>query len=129
MAVDDADRARMDKWLWAARFFKARSLAADAISGGQVRIKGERVKAARPVKLGEELAIRIGPYEYIVKVTGLSARRGSAADAALLYQETEASRTARESLAARLKAERSLLPAHKGRPTKRDRRRMDRFTG
>lgn len=129
MATDDADRARMDKWLWAARFFKTRSLAADAISGGQVRIKGERVKVARPVRLGDELTIRIGPYEYVITVTGLAARRGSAADAALLYQETEASRAVRESLAAQLKAERPFLPAHKGRPTKRDRRRMDRFTG
>lgn len=118
---------RIDKWLWAARFFKTRSRAAEAVAGGKVKVNGERVKAAKVLRHGDELRIQIGPYEHIVRVRGLSARRGSAADAALLYEEKAESKAAREDLAARLAAERSLFSREKGRPTKRARRELIRF--
>ena len=76
---------RIDKWLWAARFFKTRALAAQAVVGGKVKVNGERVKAAKAIRLGDELRIHIGPYEHVLRVLGLSARRGPAPQAALLY--------------------------------------------
>lgn len=118
---------RIDKWLWAARFFKTRSLAAEAVVGGKVKVNGERVKAAKAVRRGEDLRIRIGPYEYAVRVLGLSARRGPAAEAALLYEESRQSRTARDELAARLSAEPASFPRGKGRPSKKARRQILRF--
>lgn len=119
---------RIDKWLWAARFWKTRSLAADAVAGGKVKLNGERVKAAKSVRVGDELSIRVGPYEYVVHVLGLSGRRGPAAEAALLYEETAQSKTARDELAARLSADRTHDAHEKGRPTKRARRQIIRFT-
>jgi ribosome-associated heat shock protein Hsp15 len=119
---------RIDKWLWAARFWKTRSLAADAVAGGKVKLNGERVKAAKSVRVGDELNIRVGPYEYVVRVLGLAGRRGPAAEAALLYAETLQSKTAREELAARLSAERTHDIDERGRPTKRARRQIIRFT-
>ncbi|KAF0191936.1 MAG: RNA-binding S4 domain-containing protein [Gammaproteobacteria bacterium] len=118
---------RIDKWLWAARFFKTRSLAAAAVAGGKVKLNGERVKAARAIRLGDELSIRVGPYEYGVRVLGLSGRRGPAPEAALLYAESIQSKTAREALAARLAAERIYDSHEKGRPTKKARRQIIRF--
>lgn len=122
------DTVRIDKWLWAARFFKTRSLAADAVAGGKVKVNGERVKAAKSVRLGDELNIHVGPFEYLVRVLGLSGRRGPAPEAALLYDESAQSRAAREELAARLSAERTHDTHEKGRPTKRARRQIIRFT-
>src|SRR6186713_1479509 len=87
-----AGRVRIDKWLWAARFFKTRALAAEAVAGGKVGVNGDRPKRARPLQVGDELRIRLGPYEHIVTVRTLSDRRGPATQAAGLYQETEASR-------------------------------------
>lgn len=118
---------RIDKWLWAARFFKTRSLAAEAVAGGKVKVNGERVKAAKVVRRGDELRIHIGPYEHLIRVLGLSARRGPAAEAALLYQESAGSKAARDELAARLAAERRSFPREKGRPAKRARRELIRF--
>jgi ribosome-associated heat shock protein Hsp15 len=128
--TDDAasDKIRLDKWLWAARFFKTRSLAAQAVAGGKVKLNGERVKGAKAVRIDDELVVRIGPYAYMVTVRALSQRRGPAVEAALLYLESESSRVAREELAARLCAERSAHPLHKGRPTKKARRHIIRFT-
>lgn len=123
------DRLRVDKWLWAARFFKTRSLAADAVEGGKVHLNGARVKPAKPVNLGDMLEIRIDRFVFIVAVRGLSGRRGPASEAAKLYEETEASRAAREALAAQLKAEAVPGVERQGRPTKRDRRKIIRFTG
>lgn len=118
---------RIDKWLWAARFFKTRSLAADAVAGGKVKVNGERVKAAKAVRVGDELAIHIGPYEHVIRVRALSAQRGPASQAALLYEERAQSKTAREVLAAQLSIERKLYPREKGRPTKRARRDLIRL--
>ena len=122
-------RVRIDKWLWAARFFKTRSLAADAIAGGKVQVNGERVKRARPLQVGDEVRIRLGPYEHLVVVRGLSDRRGPAAQAAALYEEKEASRAAREALALQLKSVHSVFLPERGRPTKKDRREIRRFKG
>jgi ribosome-associated heat shock protein Hsp15 len=124
---DEDSALRIDKWLWAARFFKTRALAAQAVAGGKVKVNGERVKAARAVRLGDALSIHIGPYEYLVRVRALSARRGPAPQAALLYEETESSKAARRALANRLSAEaRSVTPAE-GRPTKKERRQVIQF--
>ena len=117
---------RLDKWLWAARFFKTRSLAADAIAGGKVQVNGERAKRAKALQPGDEVRIRQGPYEHVVLVRALSSRRGSATIAAELYEETAASRAAREALAAQMK---SMFGASEGRPTKKDRRDLGRLKG
>lgn len=120
---DAAEPARLDKWLWAARFFKTRALAAEAVDGGKVHLNDERVKRAKSVKLGDEIRLRIGPYEHRVIVRGLSSRRGSATIAATLYEELEESRAAREALAAQRRLESTTFDA--GRPSKRDRRQID----
>ena len=91
----DLEKVRIDKWLWAARFYKTRGLASEAIAGGKVQVNGDRAKRARPVQPGDELRIRQGPYEHHVVVRALSARRGPASMAAQLYEETSASRAAR----------------------------------
>jgi ribosome-associated heat shock protein Hsp15 len=125
----DADSVRLDKWLWAARFFKTRSLAADAIDGGKVQMNGERVKRAKEVRIGDSLRLRLGPYEHVVLIRGLAERRGPATVARTLYEEDVASLAAREKLREQL----ALLPAAfipaKARPTKKNRRRMERFRG
>ncbi|MES2178721.1 MAG: RNA-binding S4 domain-containing protein [Gemmatimonadota bacterium] len=123
-----AGKVRIDKWLWAARFFKTRSLAADAIGGGKVTVHGDSVKSAKLIQVGDEIRIRLGAFEHVVVVRAVSERRGPATVAATLYEETEASRTTR----ARLAEQHRMAPAafvyeEKGRPTKRDRREIDRF--
>jgi ribosome-associated heat shock protein Hsp15 len=123
------DKVRLDKWLWAARFFKTRALAAEAVEGGKVQLNGDRPKRARPLQVGDELRIRLGPFEHIVAVRALSDRGGRALLAAALYQETEASRRAREALAIQLKSLHSLFGPEKGRPTKKDRREIERLKG
>jgi len=125
----DNDKVRLDKWLWAARFYKTRPLAAEAVSGGKVHINGNRAKPAHGVDIGDEMRIRKGPYEFIVIVTGLSARRGPAKTAALLYEETPASREARAQLAEQHRLASLSSPRHEGRPNKRQRRQIIRFTG
>jgi len=120
---------RVDKWLWAARFFKTRSLAAEAVTGGKVEVNGERVKPARAVKVGELVSVRLGPYTHAVVVRGLSESRGPASVAATLYEETAESRAAREKLAWQLKFAAPVMDAGTGRPTKRDRRDMERMRG
>ena len=119
---------RLDKWLWAARFFKTRSLATEAVAGGKVDVNGERAKPSKPVKPGDEVRLRVGPYEHILIVRELGERRGTAAVAATLYEETAASRSERERLAAQLKlAPAAFVYEEKGRPTKKDRRDLARF--
>jgi len=119
---------RVDKWLWAARFFKTRPLAAEAISGGKVLVAGERTKPAKLLQEGDEVRIRLGPYEYVVIVRGISERRGPATVAAMLYEETVASRGAREKLSEQLRmAPGGFVYEDKGRPTKRDRREIERL--
>jgi ribosome-associated heat shock protein Hsp15 len=127
--MSSADAVRIDKWLWAARFFKTRSLASEAVDGGKVQVAGERVKPAKPVRPGDEVRVRVGPYEHIVVVKATAERRGSASVAATLYEETEASRLAREKLHWQLRSAAPAMDAEKGRPTKRDRRDIQRFRG
>jgi ribosome-associated heat shock protein Hsp15 len=123
-----ADRVRIDKWLWAARFYKTRSIASDAIAGGKVELNGERVKPAKMIQVGDELRLRLGPYEHIVIVRALSERRGPATVAATLYEETRASIAARAKHAEQLRmAPAAFVYEEKGRPTKRDRRELERF--
>ena len=128
-SVDSQDREklRIDKWLWAARFFKTRSLAAEAVDGGKVKINGVRVKPAKAVNVGDELHIHQGRFEFVITVLGLAARRGPACEAVKLYQESAESRAARELLMAQLKIEADVMGDRKGRPTKRDRRHIVRF--
>jgi ribosome-associated heat shock protein Hsp15 len=127
-AESSAGKVRVDKWLWAARFFKTRSLAVDAIEGGKILLGGERVKPAKLVQAGDVVSVRLGPYEHVVTIRAVSERRGPASVAATLYEETEASRTAREKLAEQLRmAPAAFVFEDKGRPTKRDRRELDRF--
>ena len=116
---------RLDKWLWAARFFKTRQLAIDAIDGGKVHLGGNRVKPAKGVRIGDELSIRKGPYEFVVIVKALSERRGPASEAVKLYEETEASLAAREQLRAQLSVELPTGPDSK--PDKKDRRQISAF--
>jgi ribosome-associated heat shock protein Hsp15 len=124
------DRVRIDRWLWAARFFKTRSLAADAVGAGKVELNGERAKPAKLVQLGDEVSIRLGPYLHVVHVRGLSERRGPASVAATLYEETPESIAERARLAEQLRtAPAAFVYEEKGRPTKRDRREIDRFRG
>lgn len=123
-----AGRVRIDKWLWAARFFKTRSLAADAVAAGKVEVNEERVKPAKLIQLGDAVSVRLGPYVHVVHVRGISERRGPASIAATLYEETAESSTARAKLAEQLRmAPAAFVYEEKGRPTKRDRREIDRF--
>jgi len=126
---EDDGRVRLDKWLWAARFYKTRGLASDAIAGGKVQVNGARAKRARPVQPGDEIRIRQGPYEHHVVVRALSARRGPASAAAELYEETPASRAARDAMALQLKSLHAAFVPDKGRPTKKDRRELGRLKG
>jgi ribosome-associated heat shock protein Hsp15 len=126
---DDKTGVRLDKWLWAARFYKTRAQAVEAINGGHVHLNGNRPKPARGVQCGDELVIRKAGIEFVITVTGLSEQRGPAPVAQQLYQEHEDSRARRESLAEerRLAAAAGVLPAR--RPDKRGRRQIIRFTG
>ncbi|HXU53169.1 MAG TPA: S4 domain-containing protein [Casimicrobiaceae bacterium] len=123
----DAARIRLDKWLWAARFFKTRALAVKAIDAGQVRIDGERVKPAHPMRVGERVGVRKSGIVVEADVLALSDRRGNAAAAALLYAETPQSVATREAWLAARRAERDSAPRFAGRPTKRDRRHLEDF--
>lgn len=122
-----AGKVRLDKWLWAARFFKTRGLAADAIDGGKVRYDGERPKPAKEVRVGAVLRITRPDGEWEVVVRGLSAQRRGAPEAALLYEETEQSRQRREQAALTHEADYAMRDRGMGRPTKRDRRLIKRF--
>jgi ribosome-associated heat shock protein Hsp15 len=125
---DENADVRLDKWLWAARFFKTRGLAADAVTGGKIEINGARPKPSRAVRAGDRLTIRRGAYEWTIIVQGVARLRGPAAQAQALYEETEESRSRREATAAQLKLERPPEFDSGGRPTKKDRRAMDRWT-
>ena len=123
----EAPRVRLDKWLWAARFYKTRSLAAQAIEAGQARVNDARVKPAHIVKHGEHISLRKLGLEWNVEVMGLSEKRGGAAEAAKLYRESPASIAAREEELARRKAAALSAPTWPSRPTKRDRRKLQEF--
>lgn len=124
----EAARVRIDKWLWAARFFKTRSLAAEAVDGGKVHVNGDRVKAARPLKPGDRLSIRRGPEEVELVVLALDEQRGPAVVAEALYQETEASVARRLALADERRMHADASPRLSGRPDKKSRRAIVRFT-
>ena len=119
--------ARMDRWLWAARFYKTRSQAAAAIEGGKVRLNDARPKTGAPVRVGDVVRVRSGPIERTVVVRGLGERRGTAAAAAKLYEETAESLDRRREREAQLKLMPETSFRGKGRPTKRQRRELDRL--
>ncbi len=124
---DTTDRTRLDKWLWAARFFKHRTLATDAVEGGKVQLNGIRVKPAKDVKIGDRVEIQLAEARFTLIVTGIAEKRGSATVAQTLYAETPESIAARE--AAREERKFAATPGADlhGRPTKRDRRLIGRF--
>ena len=127
--IGERPRVRLDKWLWAARFYKTRALAADAIDGGKIEVGGARVKRARLVQIGDSVRLRLGPYEHLVTVCGLSERRGPAAVAATLFEETAESRKIREELQLRMKAAATQFSHDSGRPTKKQRRDIEKLRG
>jgi ribosome-associated heat shock protein Hsp15 len=120
------DGVRVDKWLWVARFYKTRAIAADAIDGGKIEVNGERAKRSRIVKAGDRIQIRIGPYSHMITVLGVSERRGSARIAQALYAEDPESVKAREAMAAHVRAMNANTGYESGRPTKKDRRDIER---
>jgi len=121
------EAVRLDKWLWAARFFKTRSLATEAVNGGKVELNGLRPKPSKDVKIGDLLRVRLGPFVHAITIRGLGERRGPASVAAQLYEESPESIAARE----RLREQHRLAPSAQyeegGRPTKKDRRTLSSF--
>jgi len=131
---DDADdapvgKARLDKWLWAARFFKTRALAADAVDGGKVEVNGERAKRAKLVQAEDRVRLRDGPYEWQLVVRNVAQRRGSAQIAQTLYDETADSQSKREAVHTQLKSMPTAFAFGDSRPGKRDRRELRKLKG
>ncbi|MBM4188346.1 MAG: RNA-binding S4 domain-containing protein [Gemmatimonadetes bacterium] len=122
-------KVRLDSWLWAARFFKTRSLAAAAIDGGRVEVNGESAKRSKAIRIGDQVALRQGPYHHHLEVTGLAERRGPASVAATLYRETPESIAGRQAVAERLRVQNPVFYDGAGRPTKKQRRAIDRWKG
>ena len=127
--MSDGARVRLDRWLWAARFFKTRALAAAAVGGGKVEVGGARAKRAKLLAVGDRLRIRRGPFAYIVVVRALAEHRGPPAAAAALYVEDMEGKRVREHLAEQLRVAPSLRYEGKGRPTKRERREIEKLRG
>lgn len=127
MKREPPETLRLDRWLHTARFYKTRSKAGEAVDGGKVQVNGSRVRRAKEVRPGDRIRIRQGPFEYQIVVKGIRPRRVSAAEAAALYEESEASRSEREKIAWQIKNE--PRPEHRegGRPTKKDRRDLERL--
>lgn len=124
--TDDADeRGRLDKWLWAARFFKTRALAAEAVDGGKVEVNGERAKRSKAIRPGDRLTLRLGPYEHEIVIRALSNYRGPAAEAQQLYEETTASLEQRQRLRDLMRL--SPVTPEKGKLTRKDRREGERW--
>ncbi len=128
MEVNDS-KCRLDKWLWAARFFKTRSIAADAVESGKVRVDGDRAKPAKEVKIGMIVSIRNKDFEIECEVVGLSIVRRGAPEAALLYAEAEASKAKRENIKITREEDYAVRERGAGRPTKRQQREIKKFTG
>lgn len=122
-----SDKVRLDRWLWAARFYKTRSQAAEAVTGGKVQVNDERPKRAKLVGVGDRVRVRHGPYDFLLTITGLAERRGSVKDAVGLFVEDEAGKADRLKLAEQLRVAPPPTYEGKGRPTKRDRREMERL--
>lgn len=127
--ADSDEKIRLDKWLWAARFFKTRALATEAVNGGKVHLSGQRVKPSRPVKLQDCYQIQRGNDRLEVVIIGLSSRRGSASIAQTLYEETESSRLQRQSESEKRKLAAMQRPVSDHRPNKKERRKIRQFTG
>jgi ribosome-associated heat shock protein Hsp15 len=119
------EQVRIDKWLWAARFFKTRSLATEAVLGGHVQVNGVRVKPSKDVRAGDTLEVRIAPVQWSLVVTGVSDKRGPASVARTLYEETPESTAAREAQSLARRLSRPLGADLGERPTKQARRRLD----
>jgi ribosome-associated heat shock protein Hsp15 len=111
--------------VWAARFFKTRALAAAAVAGGKVQVNGSRAKPAKQIQVGDTLRVRVGPYDWMLTVRAVTERRGSARDAQLLYDESPEGRAARERLAEAHRIAPTPAYQGKGRPTKKDRRKLE----
>jgi ribosome-associated heat shock protein Hsp15 len=126
--MNDDKQVRIDKWLWAARFYKTRTLAANAVTNGRIKLNGARIKPSKQIKLNDKLIIQSAPFSWDIQVTSLADRRVSAVLAKTLYEESTESQSARAELTELLKLERKQnIPAQKGRPTKRDRKQIIRF--
>ncbi len=132
-AHDDAEdedappgKVRLDKWLWAARFFKTRALASEAIDGGKVTVNDERPKRAKLIQAGNTVTVRIGPYQHVLTVRDVSGRRGSAAVAQALFEEAPASVAARAVVAAQYRSAAMTFAFQEGKPSKKERRAIDR---
>jgi ribosome-associated heat shock protein Hsp15 len=123
-----SESQRLDKWLWAARFYKTRSLAVEAINGGKVHLNGHRIKPSRTIRVDDKLTISKPPYEFEIIVHGLNLQRRPATEAQQLYQETNESQQKREILREQIKNEPLGFRQQKGRPSKRDRRHIIKFT-
>lgn len=121
------NEVRIDKWLWAARFYKTRSLAQQMVEGGKVHVDGQRVKASKPVRVGQRVVLRQGELQREVEVLALAEKRGSAPQAALLYQETQDSIARREQVSAERRAAIVSAPHPDHRPDKKARRDLRRF--
>lgn len=127
MAIQESEKLRLDKWLWAARFFKTRRLAIDAIKAGKVKLNGHGRKPGKEVEIGDELHIQKHPYSWEVKVLGLNAQRRPAREAVLLYQETPESHERRQLEVTKRREEKSFNPMFDQRPNKKQRRQIHRF--
>jgi ribosome-associated heat shock protein Hsp15 len=120
---------RIDKWLWAARFFKTRAMAAQAIAGGRVEVNGQKPKAAKTVTAGDRVRVRLGPYEHLLTVRSVSERRGPAKEAALLYEEDGAGRARRERLAEQHRIAATSFAYGEGKPSRRERGAVRKLKG
>ncbi|HEV8263913.1 MAG TPA: RNA-binding S4 domain-containing protein [Gemmatimonadales bacterium] len=127
--TEPGGKVRLDRWLWAARFFKTRALASAAIAGGKVQVNGVRAKPAKQLQVGDALRIRVGPYEWVLTVRALAEHRGPARVAQTLYEESPEGRAARERLAELHKIAPAPAYRGKGRPTKKERRDIERLEG
>ena len=122
-----AEETRIDKWLWAARFFKTRSQATAAVTGGKVEVNGDTAKPSKTIKVGDRVRIRLGPTEYRLTVTAIGERRGSATVAQTLYEESPESLAERQRIASERRFSRAPTYEEKGRPSKKDRRDLERW--
>ena len=129
MLMEKNDGVRLDRWLWSARFFKTRQNAADAVRSGRVLINEQRTKPAKTIRTGDKLQIRKAAFRYLIEVTVLTEKRVGPAITASLYRESDESLQARRTLQEQMKAQRSSTRIQKGRPSKRDRRLIERLHG
>lgn len=124
-----ANAVRIDKWLWASRFFKTRGLAADAVDGGKVEVNGHKPKPARAIRVGDTVRLRLGAFEYLVTVRGLAERRGPASEAAKLYEEDAGGKARREKLAEQHRLAAQAFAHGEGKPSKKERRAIEKLRG